>query len=208
MISFINGIAAEAEPDHAVIDVGGVGYLIYISPSTFDRFPDIGDPVKLFTYMSVKEDGVSLYGFLSKDELSMFKLLISVSGIGPKGGLAVLSALSTDDLRFAILSGDSKTLSKAPGVGKKTAERLVLELHDKISNDDITRSGALGESDGADVTGTDNDSNNAHEAIEALSALGYSPSDAMKAVRKVIQVPEIRSASTELILKAALKEMI
>ena len=137
MIAFVNGITAEIEMDLVVVDVGGIGYSVYISPATADRMPGIGEPVMLHTFMSVKEDGVSLYGFLTKDELKVFKLLITVNGIGPKGGLSILSALGTDDLRFAILSGDARTIAKAPGVGKKTAERLVLELHDKISNDDI-----------------------------------------------------------------------
>lgn len=205
MISFLNGIADEAAPDHAIIDVGGVGFYVNISPDTYERFPDSGEPVKIYTYMSVKEDGMSLYGFLSKDELAMFKLLISVSGIGPKGGLSVLSALGTDDLRFAIMSGDSKTLAKAPGIGKKTAERLVLELHDKISNDDIT---GQPDGNGTETLLAGNDRNTATEATQALSALGYSPSDAMKAVRKVMSESDMSDADTEAVLKAALRELI
>ena len=203
MIAFVNGITAETEADHAVIDVGGIGYSVFISPSTADRMPGIGEPVKLYTYMSVKEDGISLYGFLTKDELGVFKMLITVSGIGPKGGLSILSALGTDDLRFAILSGDAKTIARAPGVGKKTAERMVLELHDKISNEDIV-SGNAGPS--LQMEGTA-DLSSRDDAVQALVALGYNGADAMKAVRKVMADGQHDDQDTEQILKAALKEM-
>lgn len=203
MIAFVNGITAETVADHAVIDVGGIGYSVFISPSTADRMPGIGEPVKLYTYMSVKEDGISLYGFLTKDELGVFKMLITVSGIGPKGGLSILSALGTDDLRFAILSGDAKTIARAPGVGKKTAERLVLELHDKISNEDIV-SGNAGPS--LQMAGTA-DLSSRDDAVQALVALGYNGADAMKAVRKVMADGQHDDQDTEQILKAALKEM-
>ena len=155
--------------------------------------------------MSVKEDGVSLFGFPGKDDLKIFKLLITVSGIGPKGALSVLSTLSPDDLRFAILAGDSKAISRAPGVGKKTAERIVLDLHDKISNDDIT--GNTGNSGSvSSLSDTDNETRN--EAVQALIALGYNSADSLKAVRKVIQSDEYKSnISTEDLLRYALKEI-
>ena len=158
----------------------------------------------LHTFMSVKEDGVSLYGFLTKDELKVFKLLITVNGIGPKGGLSILSALGTDDLRFAILSGDARTIAKAPGVGKKTAERLVLELHDKISNDDIIN-GNAGSFAQNNIPQTDSTARD--ETVEALVALGYNATDAMRAVRKIMAEGQNTEMDTEQLLKTALKEM-
>ena len=132
VIAYVNGILENLEDGNAVIDVNGIGYNVNISGSTMDRMPGIGEMVKLYTYTNVKEDAFTLFGFLSRDELNLFKLLITVNGIGPKGGLAILSVMTPDDLRFAILAGDSKSLSKAPGIGKKTAERITLELRDKL----------------------------------------------------------------------------
>ena len=203
MIAFLNGIIDYVEGTNAVIDVSGVGYNVGISAYTADRLPGKGEPVKLYTYLSVREDAMQLYGFLSKDELDFFKLLISVSGIGPKGGQAILSVMTPDDLRFAILAGDSKAISKAPGVGKKTAERLVLELHDKISAEDITEGHVSGDADSL-LAATDEPQN---EAIEALVALGYSGTEAAKAVRKVITASGVQADDTEAILKLALKEL-
>lgn len=205
MISFVNGLLADVDTDQVVIDVGGIGYQIFVSLSTLDMLPAIGESLKLYTFMSVKEDGVSLFGFPGKDDLKIFKLLITVSGIGPKGALSVLSTLSPDDLRFAILAGDSKAISRAPGVGKKTAERIVLDLHDKISNDDIT--GNTGNSGSvSSLSDTDNETRN--EAVQALIALGYNSVDSLKAVRKVIQSDEYKSnMATEDLLRYALKEI-
>ena len=205
MIAYLNGTVELIEADNVVIDVNGVGYNVMISGSTADKMPGIGSNVKIYTYTCVREDAFNLFGFLTRDELSFFKLLISVSGIGPKGGLSILSAMSPDDLRFAILAGDSKALAKAPGVGKKTAERLVLELHDKISSDDLISLG------GGEVSASDNLSDTSSsardEAVAALAALGYSSGDALKAVRKVISSDPKVSDDTETILKLALKEL-
>ena len=131
MYAYIKGELAETNPDHIVIETGGIGYQVFISGQTFEYLPAVGEEIKVYTYLYLREDAMILYGFLTKDDLELFKLLISVSGIGPKGGLAILSALSADDLRFAVLSGDSKAISKAPGVGAKTAQRVILELKDK-----------------------------------------------------------------------------
>lgn len=206
MIAFVNGILDEKRDLLAVIDVGGVGYNVNISAYTADRLPSKGEAVKLYTYMSVREDAMNLYGFLTRDELDFFKLLISISGIGPKGGQAILSVMTPDDLRFAILSGDSKAISKAPGVGKKTAERLVLELKDKISNDDIVMGRAGGSGDNSFSAGGDDTSQS--EAVEALVSLGYGLSEASKAVRTVISAGDVNADDTEAILKLALKELI
>ena len=178
---------------------------VFISGSTMDRMPGIGEAVKLYTYTSVKEDSFTLYGFLSRDELSLFKMLISVNGIGPKGGLSILSVMTPDDLRFAIMAGDAGTISKAPGVGKKTAERITLELRDKIkaTEDDMLRSSSAVTLD--DLTGEASSARD--EAVAALVALGYNSSDAMKAVRKVLAENDSASGDTEMLLKLALKEM-
>ena len=204
MIAYVNGILESIQEGLAVIDVGGVGINVGISGSTMDRMPGIGETVRLYTYTSVREDAFSLFGFLSRDELTLFKMLISVNGIGPKAGLSILSVMTPDDLRFAIMAGDSRTIAKAPGVGKKTAERITLELRDKISavsEDTTTSSGALG--DGYDTEA----SSSRDEAVAALTALGYNGTDAMKAVRKVMKSPEGASLDTEAILKLALKEL-
>ena len=205
MIAYVNGILESIEEGLAIVDVGGVGMNVFISGSTMDRMPGIGEAVKLYTYTSVKEDSFTLYGFLSRDELSLFKMLISVNGIGPKGGLSILSVMTPDDLRFAIMAGDAGTISKAPGVGKKTAERITLELRDKIkaTEDDMLRSSSAVTLD--DLTGKASSARD--EAVAALVALGYNSSDAMKAVRKVLAENDSASGDTEMLLKLALKEM-
>lgn len=138
--------------DSIVVEAAGVGYLIYIPTQYFDMLPDEGEDVKIYTYLCVREDAMILYGFLSKDDLEIFKLLITVSGIGPKGGLAILSTLSADDLRFAILSGDSKAISKAPGIGAKTAQRVILDLKDKLSLEDAFEKKLENQASGAAVS--------------------------------------------------------
>ena len=126
MIAYVKGTLEDRSEDNAVVDVGGIGYNIRISADTAARLPGIGEKVKLYTYTSVREDAVQLFGFLSRDDLEIFRKCITVSGIGPKGGLAILSVLDADSLRFAIMSGDAKAITKAPGIGTRTAERLIL----------------------------------------------------------------------------------
>ncbi|WP_026487957.1 Holliday junction branch migration protein RuvA [Butyrivibrio sp. XBB1001] len=209
MIAYVNGILENIEEGLAVIDVNGIGVNVFISGSTMDRMPGIGEAVKLYTYTNVKEDSFTLFGFLSRDELNLFKMLITVNGIGPKGGLSILSVMTPDDLRFAILSGDSKSLSKAPGIGKKTAERITLELRDKlkISEDELLGGGA-GASAMSGVSSEGDGINPARdEAVAALVALGYNSTDSMKAVRKVLASSPEAGDDTERLLKLALKEM-
>ena len=133
MIAFVRGIIEEITEDIVILDTGGIGYNINISGQTAASLPGIGREVKLYTYTCVREDAFLLYGFMRRDELQIFKKLITVNGIGPKGGLAILSVMSADDLRFAIISGDAKAIAKAPGIGAKTAGRVILDLKDKIS---------------------------------------------------------------------------
>ena len=203
MYAYIKGTLEEITEEAVVVETGGIGYNIKVSTTTADLLPGIGSEVKIYTYTLVREDSFSLYGFLTRDDLDIFKKLITVSGIGPKGGLAILSVMSADALRFAVAAGDAKEIAKAPGVGKKTAERVILDLRDKISIEDTLRN--LGSSDGR--AGGDTglaDNMMKREAIEALTALGYSASEAAAAVKKV----EISEEDTsETILKQALKHM-
>ena len=205
MIAYVNGILENLEEGNAVIDVNGIGVNVNISGSTMDRMPGIGEVVKLYTYTNVKEDAFTLFGFLSRDELGLFKLLITVNGIGPKGGLAILSVMSPDDLRFAIIAGDSASIAKAPGIGKKTAERITLELKDKIKVTEDSLLSQGGDSLGGELSGENSSAKD--ETVAALVALGYNQSDAMRAVRKVLGSDVGAAADTEDLLKLALKEM-
>lgn len=202
MIAFIKGEIADIAEDNVVIDTGNIGYNIKISTGTANLLPGIGQEIKLYTYTHIREDLFQLYGFLTRDDMDIFKKLITVNGIGPKGGLGILSVMNADDLRFAIMSGDAKAISKAPGIGAKTAERIILDLRDKVSLEDTLIAREMKAYNGAGETGIDNNAKN--EAVEALVALGYSASDALKAVKKVIAAEEM---DTEEILKAALKNM-
>ena len=198
MIAFVKGSLADVESDRVIIDVGGIGYNVFVSSYTMGRLPLEGNEVKLYTYLNVKEDLMQLYGFLSKDELRIFKLLIGVNGIGPKGALGILSAMTADDLRFAIIAGDSKAIAKAPGIGAKSAERIILDLKDKITFEPDS----LSETDMSVSSSGSIDSTAKNEAIEAMSALGYSPAEALKAVKQIEITPDMDAGA---ILKAALK---
>ncbi len=201
MISYLRGTLAAFEEDKIIIDVGGVGYGVFMSGQAMGRLPAVGNEVKIHTYLNVKEDAMQLYGFLSRDDLTVFKLLIGVNGIGPKGGLGILAALSPDDLRFAVLSGDVKAICAAPGIGKKTAEKLILELKDKLNLEDTLDRIA---SEAGSVAGTESHSQIQSEAVQALVALGYGSTEALRAVR---QVETEESMETEDVLKLALKYM-
>lgn len=205
MYAYIKGTLEEIAEDNIVVEAGKIGYNVKVSATTADLLPGLGSEVKLYTYTLVREDTFSLYGFLTRDDLEIFKKLITVNGIGPKGGLAILSVMNADALRFAIMAGDAKAIAKAPGVGNKTAERVILDLRDKISLEDTLRGFGGQDMAGAALTnGAATDNVMKKEAIEALTALGYSPSDAANAVKKV----EITDDTTvESILKSALKHM-
>lgn len=201
MISYIRGELAETAADHVVIDVNGIGFTVYVPGLVFGTLPAIGESVRLHTYFQVREDSFLLYGFPDKDSLELFRLLIGVSGIGPKGGLAILSTMPADELRFAILSGDAKSITKAPGIGAKTAQRLILDLKDKVDLEEAFESklehvaGGVGSNPAAQVQ---------KDAIDALVALGYSQTESLKAVTKVELTGEM---SVEDVLKGALKHM-
>ncbi|WP_072525650.1 Holliday junction branch migration protein RuvA [Clostridium sp. Marseille-P3244] len=199
MITYVRGELAAIEEDRAVVDVGGVGYGVYMSGQALSLLPEPGNEVKLYTYLNVREDAMQLFGFLTRDDLEIFKLVIGVSGIGPKGGLNILSSLSPDELRFAVISGDAKTISSAPGIGKKTAEKLILELKDKINVESMLDHAAHEEKDRFQTEGGEADIQT--EAVQALVALGYTSTESMRAVKKTS--PECRTV--EEILKEALK---
>ena len=201
MYSYIRGVLAEVELDHIVIDVNGIGYNIYVPVNCFDYLPGVGEECKIHTYLNVREDAMILYGFLTKEDLELFKKLITVSGIGPKGAISILSALSADDLRFAILAGDSKAIAKAPGIGAKTAQRVILELKDKMSLEDAFEKKLENETQ-APVMSSNNQVKN--DAVLALTALGYSSTESLKAVSKVEITEEM---DVEAVLKQALKHM-
>lgn len=203
MISYLQGQLAERGADYIVIDVGGIGFTVFTPGQAIDQMPSTGETVKVYTYFQVKEDSMTLYGFLRHDDLEMFKMLIGVSGIGPKGALAILSVLSSDDVRFAILSGDVKSICRAPGVGKKMAERVIFDLKDKLSIEDAFEKKL--EHNNNDKGSLEGLEQTRQDALLALTALGFSQAEALRAVRSVelsdgMQVDEV--------LQEALKNLL
>lgn len=202
MIAYIKGKVAEILEDRIILEAGTMGYNIFMPMSRAEAGLRRGDEVKIHTHLNVKEDAMQLFGFLSRDELNTFRLLLGVNGIGPKAALGILSGLSPDELRFAVLADDAKTISRAPGIGKKTAQKLILELKDKMNLQEALElkaehaQGVQGEDTGL--------SEIKKEAVEALTALGYSGTDALRAVKQVELTPEM---DVESLLKLALKNI-
>ena len=178
MYAYIKGEIVDITEDNVVLECHDIVYNIKVPFSVVQKLPGIGAQVRIYTYTCVREDAFILYGFLTRDDLWIFKKLITVNGIGPKGALGILSAMTADDLRFAIIAGDSKTIAKAPGIGAKSAERIILDLKDKITFEPDS----LSETDMSVSFSSSIDSTAKNEAIEAMSALGYSPAEALKAV--------------------------
>ena len=197
MISYIRGELAAVEKEKVIVDVGGVGYGIYMPGQAMGLLPQPGNEVKIHTYLNVREDAMQLIGFLTRE---VFKLVIGVSGIGPKGGLSILSQLTPDDLRFAVLSGDVKAISAAPGIGKKTAEKLIIELKDKLNIEDVLTHAADSSAAAVPV----NNGGIQSEAVQALVALGYGSTESLRAVKQV----ELDNPTVEDVLKEALKKML
>ena len=205
MISDIRRELCDIEEQKAIVDVNGVGYGIYMPQQALSLLPPMGQQVKIHTYLNIREDAMQLFGFLTKEDLNVFRLLIGVNGIGPKAGLNILSCLSPDELRFAVLSGDAKAISATPGIGKKTAEKLILELKDKLNIEDMLEHAAHGGDSEDLASGTDTASNTMQaEAVQALTALGYGSAESLRAVKK--SSPEC--SSVEDILKEALKFLL
>lgn len=201
MIRFIKGIVANIEENYLILDHQGIGFRIFTPTSVLERYVRVGEEIRLHTYMNVREDAMLLYGFLTADDLRLFELLLSVSGVGPKAGLGILSALSADELRFAVLSDDASAIAKAPGIGKKTAQKLILELKDKMSLEDAFEKKLAYEQENAGAVLADESS----EAVMALTALGYASSDALRAVKSV---EGRETMDVEQLLKAALKNLL
>lgn len=204
MIAYIKGEVAWIEEERIVLESGNIGYNIMMPASSFDTQDLVGKEVKIYTHLNVREDAMQLYGFLNLDELKTFRLLLGVSGIGPKAALGILSGLTTDELRFAVLSDDVKTISKAPGIGKKTAQKLILELKDKIDLEEVfeTKQEHARETEGKMESKEENAAKK--DAVDALTALGYSSTEALRAVR---QTGVTQDMDVETILKLALKNM-
>ncbi len=198
MYSYISGSLEEVNETTVVVDNHGIGYNIFVPATVIQTLPPIGAEVKIYTFTYVKEDQFSLFGFSTRDALQMFRMLLGVSGVGPKAALAVLSVLSADDLRFAILSDDVKAIEKAQGVGKKVAQKIILELKDKVDLEDAF------EKKLANETEVDALSQVRDDAVQALVSLGYSSTDAFRVVRE-LDLKE--DATVEDALKDALKKM-
>lgn len=196
MIGFVEGIIEYIDVDKIVVNNNGVGYNVFMPASQIDTL-NVDETVRVFTYLNVREDAMQLFGFLTRDDLEVFKLLITVNGIGPKGGLAVLSTITTDDLRVAVISEDAKVISKAPGIGAKTAQKVIIELKDKLNLEDVLEPKL-------DANFQVNDNNSMSEAVMALVALGYSQADAYRAVKSIDNIEEL---DVENVIKMALKKI-
>lgn len=200
MISFIRGKIVDSSETSLILENGGIGYEIFMTGASMEKALREKEEIKIHTYFHIREDAMQLYGFLTKDDLQIFRLLLGVNGIGPKAALGILAALSADELRFAVLSDDVKTISRAPGIGKKTAQKLILELKDKLKLEDAFEAKLSHVEADAEVSSFDG----SKEAVEALVALGYSSTEALRAVRKVT---DVSPDDVEGILKAALKNL-
>ena len=202
MISYVKGTLTEVLEDRIVVETGPIGLSVFVPGSVLDELPGIGSKVTVYTYFQVREDAMSLYGFLHKQDRDMFKQLIGVNGIGPKAALGILSVLRPDDLRLAIVSGDVKALTRAPGVGARTAQRLILDLKDKVTMDEVVERLAFSREEAANAGAGMAEA--AKEAVQALVALGYSNMEASRAVGKVELTEDMDS---EAVLKASLRHL-
>jgi len=196
MISYLSGTLVEKRPTHLVIDVGGVGFFVQIPLSTYERAGQVGQPIKVLTHLNVREDALQLFGFLTEGERDLFLLLISVSGVGPQVAQKVLSGVSVNDFKRFVAAGDGRRLTTIPGIGKKTAERLVVELRDRV-----------GEVRGVEEAGrkSGGPSGHAREAVLALTALGATQAAAEKAVASVLD--EEAGLPVEQVIKRALRSI-
>ena len=196
MYAYIKGTLEEKNKDSIVIDVNGIGYRIYLSDQSLMKLGELGDVIKVYTHYHVREDNISLYGFLSNEELKMFELLIQVSGIGAKTAIAMLSNITPSAFAVAIITDDVKTLTKIPGVGSKSAGRMILELKDKLKTED-----AISKETPANMNKSNNE--NEEEAVQALQILGYNKN----VINKVLERLQLENLTTEEIIKLALKHL-
>ena len=198
MISYIKGTLEDTMEDGIIIENNGIGYDIKTTSRLLMGLPKRGSQMKIYTYLYVREDALSLFGFADKEELQTFQLLIGINGIGPKAALAILSTLSVNELRFAVLSQDVKTISRAPGIGKKSAERLIIELKDKMKLEDALK----WEEEPMEEEKTEDSKT---EATLALVSLGYSNAEALRAISSI---EGSEAMDTESLLKLALKKLM
>lgn len=196
MLAFIEGNVEYITTDRIIVNNNGIGYNIFM-PSSHISVIKLNEQIKVFTYLNVREDAMQLFGFLNMDDFEVFKLLLSVSGIGPKGALAILSTITTDDLRVAVFSDDAKAISKAPGIGGKTAQRVIIELKDKLNLEDI-----LGKEENNQESVADNSA--ISEAVMALVSLGYSQTDSLKVVKSIENASDM---DVESLIKSSLKKI-
>ncbi len=201
MISYVKGIINYVDAESVILDHDGIGYLIKVPTSVTTRL-GIGEMVTLHTYMYVREDAISLYGFMSREELLTFQILLGVNGIGPKAALAVLSTMSVEELYYAVFSEDAKSIAKTPGIGPKGAKKMIIELKDKLKLENLDSVQAVTESN---VEISPSNSSEVQDTIDALVALGYSSSESYRAVHSVSGFDEL---SSDLLLKAALKHLL
>ncbi|NLC69120.1 MAG: Holliday junction branch migration protein RuvA [Clostridiaceae bacterium] len=200
MLAYIKGRIEYKQVDYMIIENGGIGYKVFTSLNTIQSSGAVGDEIKVYTYLYVREDNISLYGFSTPDELKMFELLISVTGIGPKAALSLMSYMSPSNFILSVIMEDVKAMTKAPGIGKKTAQRIILELKDKLKKEQ----GELAElTHGKDTPEIGKESGKAQEAIAALVVLGFTPLEAARAVSRVYS----EEASIETLIKDSLKEL-
>ena len=207
MFYYIKGKLAHLDPTYAVVDAGGVGYKLTISASTHSQMPphrSVSEKpeVTLYSYMAVREDGIELFGFATEEELESFKMLITVSGVGPKAAISILSLLSPQKLALAICTDDKKTISKANGIGPKTAARIVLELKDKLKKVTVLDGDDAVLADDLDMMSGNSDKRS--DAISALTVLGYTRSEAESVIRKI----DISSLEVDDIIREALKKLM
>lgn len=193
MYAYINGKIADKSNNYVVIDNNGIGYKIFMSQTAIEKLPEIGEMKKIYTYYHVREDNISLYGFLSNEELRMFEILISVSGIGAKSAIQILSSISPSAFALAVISNDISKIVKIPGIGKKTAERMILELKDKLKTEQAI-------SKNQEIVEAIHEDEKDNEAIIALQVLGYTRKEIEKALEKI----EIQNLSVEEIIRKAL----
>ena len=199
MFYYVNGTVAHLAPYLAVIDCGGVGYACRTTNNTLTRLKK-GETARLYTYLNVREDAMELYGFYSENELNCFQLLIGVSGVGPKAALSILSSSNPENLAMSIITGDEKALTVAPGIGKKIAQRVILELKDKLAKGQIAPGGESYGGTGVTVI----PENKSSEAAAALAVLGYSTAEIGAALKGI----DLEALSLEEIIKQALKKMV
>lgn len=202
MIGYIKGRVEEISSDSLILENNGIGYRIYTSGMVLGGIPGLHGEMKLFTYLYVREDELSLFGFPTEEELNTFQLLLGVNGIGPKAALSILTVLSVKDLAFAVMTNDTKAITRANGVGAKGAGRIIMELKDKLAFEELYGGdeGSYGAS--ASVSGSPGDS--VQDTILALVSLGYSEPEAVKAIK---QIPAADTYASEELLKAALKKL-